>query len=984
MNPFESLIPENLTEALGWTLMHSIWQGLLIVVTLAVVLHLVPRKASHLRYGTSLLSLLAMFGWMIFTFAQSYERVQYREYQDLHLEPVVVFEHGQLISVEAAEPTFLEMVWENVQDLAEPVIPYTATIWLIGFAIFTLRLITGFAYLQKIRTQDNRTLNRSLQVRVNTLAKQMGIHKTLLMLESTRIDSPMVIGHLKPVVLMPLGMITGLTPDQLDAVLAHELAHVRRHDYLINLVHSFIEAVLFYHPAYWWISARIHEEREHCCDDIAVSVHGDAMKYAKALAEVETIRQTQIIPQLAMELSGKHGTLMGRIQRLLLQDKRNRSFRERIVFAAVLLMTTSLIAWISPNSYAKDHSSNPISFGNTGKPESNDQGLPTPITPPTPPAAPFAMAAPVAPDVDPMVEFVPVAPYNDTDWFNFAIVDTPPPASRDYWVTPGGNVLILSDGVREIQAEEIHYIDELPRGATSYRMTDEGTIVISPYEQLDQSTLRELNAPRGSKVFIISQNGHSGHLFENAGDQSFTYRISRGGEEEPFIQSYHEDDWDEISEEFEDAMEDLEDAMEEIGDAMEELEDAFEEGMDEWEEGMEDLEDEFEDANVNWEGVSNLFEGQIQQQLGQQIAELNTIHTQEIVALSMELAQVEMQANLRGGRPSPQELRRIEELKVQIEHIGEQIEVEAEAIEEQAEEMVRQMESNIQQMTIGNGQIRIELDNDNNWTRDFGNDREGRIAYINVDGTRIEIRSEDGNTISEIYEADDIQRRKAEMHRRRAEMERARAEQHRALADQRRQIAEEQRRIAQEKRRIAEEQRRIAQEQRRVVEERRQREIAPRRRDLSPEQVEEIRRQAEESRAQREIEIAERRREIEEQERIRQIELQQRQREMEERERQRRERIRSDQDQIVYEAEQELDREQASRNWAQIETILADELYEDGLINDNEDEVVIRLFDESMRINGQRVTGAQFRKYYDIMSRSGLRIGSGSKITIQL
>ena len=104
------------------------------------------------------------------------------------------------------------------------------------------------------------------------------------------VDVPTVVGWLRPAVILPVAALANLSPAQVEAVLAHELAHIRRHDYLVNLFQTLAETLLFYHPAVWWLSARIRTEREHCCDDVAVAVSGDAVGYARALAELEAWR----------------------------------------------------------------------------------------------------------------------------------------------------------------------------------------------------------------------------------------------------------------------------------------------------------------------------------------------------------------------------------------------------------------------------------------------------------------------------------------------------------------------------------------------------------------------------------------------------------------------------------------------------------------------------------------------------------------------
>ena len=118
------------------------------------------------------------------------------------------------------------------------------------------------------------------------LSRRLHITRAITLFESTLVDVPTVIGFVKPVILLPASVLGGLTPQQLEAILAHELAHIRRHDYIVNLLQSLLETLLFYHPAVWWLSRRIRIEREHCCDDLAVSLCGDPLVYARALADL--------------------------------------------------------------------------------------------------------------------------------------------------------------------------------------------------------------------------------------------------------------------------------------------------------------------------------------------------------------------------------------------------------------------------------------------------------------------------------------------------------------------------------------------------------------------------------------------------------------------------------------------------------------------------------------------------------------------------
>jgi beta-lactamase regulating signal transducer with metallopeptidase domain len=139
----------------------------------------------------------------------------------------------------------------------------------------------------------------------------MALERVVQVFESTAIAVPMMVGWLKPVVLLPAAALSGLTSDQIEALLAHELAHVRRHDYLVNLLQAAVETLLFYHPAVWWVSRHVRQEREHCCDDLAIAVCGDRAAYAAALADLAAMTT----PRFA--LAASDGSLLARVKRIL-------------------------------------------------------------------------------------------------------------------------------------------------------------------------------------------------------------------------------------------------------------------------------------------------------------------------------------------------------------------------------------------------------------------------------------------------------------------------------------------------------------------------------------------------------------------------------------------------------------------------------------------------------------------------------------------
>jgi beta-lactamase regulating signal transducer with metallopeptidase domain len=185
--------------------------------------------------------------------------------------------------------------------------------WLSGVAILTLRLVAGWLWVQRLRSHSTAAAPAAWEQIAARLSKRLHIVRPIRLLESALVEVPTVIGWLRPVVLLPVSAMTGMGTQQLEAILAHELAHIRRHDYLVNLLQTLVETLLFYHPAVWWLSRRIRVERENCCDDLAVSLCGDPYAYARALADLEELRADS--SRLVLAATG--GSLIYRVRRLI-------------------------------------------------------------------------------------------------------------------------------------------------------------------------------------------------------------------------------------------------------------------------------------------------------------------------------------------------------------------------------------------------------------------------------------------------------------------------------------------------------------------------------------------------------------------------------------------------------------------------------------------------------------------------------------------
>ena len=183
--------------------------------------------------------------------------------------------------------------------------------WGFGVILLSLRPLHGFYFVRQIRRETTPT-SAAVNAILERLKTRLQISKIIEIAESSRVGVPVVVGYLRPMILLPASVISGLTPSQLEGIIAHELAHVRRHDYLVNVVQTMIETVLFYHPCVWWVSREVRRDREVCCDDTALGFTDRAV-YARALIAIDELRGAAI--PTAMAADG--GSLLRRIRRIV-------------------------------------------------------------------------------------------------------------------------------------------------------------------------------------------------------------------------------------------------------------------------------------------------------------------------------------------------------------------------------------------------------------------------------------------------------------------------------------------------------------------------------------------------------------------------------------------------------------------------------------------------------------------------------------------
>jgi beta-lactamase regulating signal transducer with metallopeptidase domain len=286
MNSLELALRQPWVARAGWALVHFLWQGAAIAIIFAVLRAAAGRRLTpRARYAAACFALAAMA-----------------------LAPLATF-----LALDRADASQLPAPLFRVSPAAwDRILPWCVVAWLCGVALFSIRLICGWRCTVRLRTAGVRPAPSEWQRSLEELVRRMRVSAPVRLLVSSRAAVPMVVGWLRPVVLMPTAALLGLPPEQVQALLAHELAHILRRDYLVNVLQSVAEALLFYHPAVWWVSGQIRADRELCCDDLAVAASGDAFTYACALADLESARRAR--PETALAADG--GSLLDRIRRL--------------------------------------------------------------------------------------------------------------------------------------------------------------------------------------------------------------------------------------------------------------------------------------------------------------------------------------------------------------------------------------------------------------------------------------------------------------------------------------------------------------------------------------------------------------------------------------------------------------------------------------------------------------------------------------------
>lgn len=314
----EPLLDHPLVLRLGQTLMHSLWQGAALAGLLAVGMGLVGSERNRSRHTLATVTLLVWLAAPVATFvALAPKSVDVAGTQsgspavaaNASSVPGAVEQHDSTTNT-ALPGTIVSSDGQVGTPSWRRVLPYATLTWLAFSAVMSLRLLGGLVMVRRLGARG--TPLPALEATLASLGARLGVHRSVRLLASCRVDAPTVLGWLRPVILLPASALSGLTPAQLELVLAHELAHIRRHDYLVSVLYGVAEALLYYHPLTWWLGRALRVEREHVCDDLALAATG-----AKPLDLAETLAELEVGRAVPLPALAATGSLVPRIRRLL-------------------------------------------------------------------------------------------------------------------------------------------------------------------------------------------------------------------------------------------------------------------------------------------------------------------------------------------------------------------------------------------------------------------------------------------------------------------------------------------------------------------------------------------------------------------------------------------------------------------------------------------------------------------------------------------
>lgn len=342
----------HIPQAVAWTLIHFCWQAAAVAGVYWVASFALARRSAEVRYLAALSSLVLMLALAVGTFAWELRSdpapISFTDAAADFAAPIAAdFPRTTAPGTISANP-------EPAHMSLEELLPWIDGIWLAGVLALSVRSLGGWWYLRRLRLAAITQAPDAVRVSFERICAALGLTRRIALRLSSAIDSPMTMGAVRAIVLLPLSAMTSLSPDELEVVLAHELAHIRRADFLWNILQTVAETLFFFHPGVWWLSSRIRHERELCCDDLALKICPNPVVYAHALFRLEEQRSHRLRLAMALDGHASHQNLVARIARILGEPMTripSRSFRPFSLAAAAAGLVVLLIP--APHVLAK-------------------------------------------------------------------------------------------------------------------------------------------------------------------------------------------------------------------------------------------------------------------------------------------------------------------------------------------------------------------------------------------------------------------------------------------------------------------------------------------------------------------------------------------------------------------------------------------------------------------------------------------------------
>ncbi len=369
--PFSQIV----VERIGWVLVHSLWQFTLVALLAGVLVRAMRRSSAGMRYGVLVVAMTLSVAapvvtWLLLpsedpaSVVNRVENIAPEGASDVMLAseaaielptpvPAALSLAAKTRSAPSPQPSaFTETApsWsDRVKTLLRPWLAWIVAVWSMGVFVCSTRPLLGWYTLRRLRRVGVSTVSDEVLAAMQRVSRRLGLPGAVQLLQSTLAQVPIVVGYFRPVILLPVSLLTSIPAAQLEAILAHELAHVRRHDFAVNLLQTLVETLFFYHPAVWWLSHRVRVEREHCCDDLVVALFNNRVEYGRALLAIEEQRGQRTV----LALGATDGSLLSRVRRItgVSPDRTAVRLSDRWPVASVGVMTLCLVLMIAISSF---------------------------------------------------------------------------------------------------------------------------------------------------------------------------------------------------------------------------------------------------------------------------------------------------------------------------------------------------------------------------------------------------------------------------------------------------------------------------------------------------------------------------------------------------------------------------------------------------------------------------------------------------------